>query len=286
MNRLKSMFIGIYPMIAMGIVGSGIYRMIQHGFDPGWFGAMFTAMPILMFFGRAMIFKSIPRTSAHFPLLTFMAVIGLALAVVNFIQSSMTHPQALFAASIGFAGYMLYNFWFSKLGRERDPLLQQGQLLPSFTALDVTGETFFSESLKGKPAVLLFFRGNWCPLCMAQIKEVAAKYRELARHGVTVALISPQPEKNTQELAARFDVPFLFLTDKENKAARTLGIEMKNGLPAGMEMLGYDKDTVLPTVIVTDASGRILYSDETNNYRIRPEPDEYIKVLDAHLQSV
>jgi len=280
------MFIGIYPMLAMGIAGYGIYRMTQYGFDMGWLGATLTTMPVMVFIGRIMMFKNTARTSAHFPMITLAAIVGLGLAIADFFHSSMAQAEALIAAISGFVTYMAYNFWFSKLGRSRNPQLQQGSALPSFSAIDASGEEFTSDSLIGKPAVLIFFRGNWCPLCMAQIKEVAAQYRELAKHGVTVALISPQPEKNTQELAARFDVPFLFLTDRENRAARTLGIEMKNGLPAGMEMLGYDKDTVLPTVIVTDAAGRILYLDETNNYRIRPEPEEYIKVLDAHLQSV
>ena len=57
---------------------------------------------------------------------------------------------------------------------------------------------------------------------------------------------------------------------------------MENGLPAGMEILGYDKDTVYPTVLITDADGRIIYSDLTNNYRIRPEPEEFIKLLNEH----
>jgi len=286
MNRLKSMFIGIYPMLAMGIAGYAIYRMTQHGFDPGWFGATLTTMPMLMFFGRVMIFKNSARTSPHFPVITLAATAGLGLTIANFVQSAMTQPESMVAAATGFISYIIYNFWYSMLGRGRNPLLQPGKTLPAFNAIDASGKHFTSDSLSGKPTLLIFFRGNWCPLCMAQIKEIAAQYRELARHGVTVALISPQPEKNTQALAAKFDVPLLFLTDRENKAARVLGIEVKNGLPTGMEMLGYDKDTVLPTVIVTDAAGRILYSDETDNYRIRPEPEEYIKVLKAHLQSV
>ncbi len=111
---------------------------------------------------------------------------------------------------------------------------------------------------------------------MAQIKEIATRYRELSALGAKIILIAPQPEQKTRSLADKFDVPFIFMTDIDNRAAQALGIEMKNGLPAGMEMLGYDKDTVYPTVIITDTDGRIIYSDFTNNYRIRPEPDEFI----------
>ncbi len=44
-------------------------------------------------------------------------------------------------------------------------------------------------------------------------------------------------------------------------------------------MMGYDSETVLPTVIITDTAGRILWAYETDNYRIRPEPDVYLAVL-------
>ena len=40
-----------------------------------------------------------------------------------------------------------------------------------------------------------------------------------------------------------------------------------------------DDDGVMPTVVVTNANGTILYSDQTDNYRVRPEPDIYISIL-------
>ncbi len=288
MNKLKSMFIGMFPMMAMGISGYAIYQMVQFGFNLIWLGAVLTTMPIMMFISRVMMFKGMARTSDYFPLLTSLAVVGLAISIYGFfieLHSLAHYYPAIVSAVIGFVIYVLYNFWYSSLGRKANSKIGRGKTLPAFHATDAMGKSFSSEILKGKPAVLMFYRGNWCPLCMAQIKEVAARYKELSDKGVTVALISPQPEKNTQTLAKKFNVPFLFLTDNDNKVARALGIEMKNGLPMGMEMFGYDKDTVLPTVIVTDAEGRIIYLDETNNYRVRPEPDEYFKILNKHLQA-
>ena len=75
---------------------------------------------------------------------------------------------------------------------------------------------------------------------------------------------------------------FDFLTDEGNKAARILGIESENGIPLGMQMLGYDSETVLPTVIITDENGRVIWTHETDNYRVRPEPDVFLKVLRTH----
>ncbi|MCG8612348.1 MAG: redoxin domain-containing protein, partial [Pseudomonadales bacterium] len=131
-------------------------------------------------------------------------------------------------------------------------------------------------------SLIIFYRGNWCPLCMAQIKEVSAQYQQLADLGVAVALVSPQPHENTRNLAKKFSVPFKFLVDTENAAAKKLGIFAEDGTPKGLELLGYDSDTVMPTVIITDAQGNIIFADLTDNYRVRPEPDTFIQILKEH----
>ena len=77
---------------------------------------------------------------------------------------------------------------------------------------------------------------------------------------------------------------FDFLTDEGNRAARTLGIESPNGIPMGMQVLGYASDTVLPTVILTNAQGEIVFADQTDNYRVRPEPEVFEKLITGSLE--
>jgi hypothetical protein len=71
-----------------------------------------------------------------------------------------------------------------------------------------------------------------------------------------------------------------FLTDRDNRAAAQLGILAEGGLPMGMQALGYDSDVPMPTVLITASGGKIVYSDLTVNYRIRPEPGDFIEALD------
>ena len=294
MNKIKSLFIGMFPMFAMGISGYGIYYLATSGLNFIWLGAVLITLPIMLFISRIMMFKNMARTTPHFPLITLTAIIGLALSIYGYAvsifsplgtaESNVFNNMSIVLACTGFILFILYNFWYSSLGREVNQALRIGKPLPQFEALDIRGKRINSTVFEGTPTIYLFFRGNWCPLCMAQIKEVATQYKKLSSLGAKVVLCAPQPEKNTQALADKFDVPFIFLTDVDNRAAQALGIEMKNGLPAGMKMLGYNKDTLHPTVIITDTTGSIIYSDLTNNYRIRPEPEDFIKVLSKHAQ--
>jgi hypothetical protein len=75
------------------------------------------------------------------------------------------------------------------------------------------------------------------------------------------------------------------MRDRDNAVAKRLRIFAANGLPTGLQALGYDSDVPLPTVFISDAKGTVIYADLTSNYRIRPEPEDFLRVLDAHLQA-
>lgn len=133
--------------------------------------------------------------------------------------------------------------------------------------------------LAGKKVVYIFYRGNWCPICMTQVRAMVDQYMELKERGAEVLLISPQPNAKSKELAEKFKVEIHFLTDTNNGMAKLLEIEDTNGTPIIPQLAGFDKDTVLPTVIITDELGKIIYLDRTDNYRVRPEPEALIASL-------
>ena len=278
MNFLKSMFISNYMMLAMASSGYSGWMLYQGESVIAWGGVMLTAGPVMMMISWLMMFKSVARTSARFPLLNLLGAVGAGLAVWSWLgQGGSVLPAVL--ALVGWAGFIMYAYWYSSFGRKASHKLKLGAVLPSFTLKDVKGALVSSTKLADKPTVLIFYRGNWCPLCMAQVKELASRYQEISALGVRIALISPQPHSNTVSLAKKLGVDFDFLTDEGNAAARALGINVAFGLPLGMQMMGYNSETVLPTVVITDKSGKVLWAHETDNYRIRPEPDVYLDVL-------
>lgn len=282
MNLLKSIFISNYMMAIMGVAGYAGWMLYQGDNPLAWGGVMLTVVPILSIISVLMIFKKVARTSAHFPLPNSLGAIGVVMALLAWVYQDANVLAPVLAVS-SWGGFLIYAFWFSTFGgRQPSMKLIVGSKLPHFTLLNAQDKTVSTAQLTDRPAILLFYRGNWCPLCMAQLKELVARYKEISALGVRVAMISPQPHSNTIELAKKFDVEFDFLTDAGNAAARTLGIENRNGTPMGMQMFGYENDTVLPTVIITGKDGKIIWTHETDNYRIRPEPDVFLDVLRRH----
>ena len=282
-TRIKSLFVLPFLLVQAGIFVHSLAVLAAEGRSLVWLGPLVSSAGVLGFMawlasGRA------ARTSASLPNLLMAGVIGVCLSLSGVFVQGAGLSLAVIYAFASFGGTLLYIFWYSRLGRERSPLLSVGQTLPDFSLEDLEGRPFASAELRGRPALLLFYRGNWCPLCMAQVREIADRYRELSEHGAQVVLVSPQSHENARALAKRFDVPFRFLVDRGGQAARALSISHPSGVPAGV--LGYDRDTVLPTAIVTDAEGRILLCDQTDNYRLRPEPDTFLEVLEANLSAL
>lgn len=215
------------------------------------------------------------RTSAELPWLRAAVLAGTALSALG---PAPRRARAAQTALAGVVGTEAYIRWYSVLGRRHSPPLDVGQTFPGDVAfVGHDGAPVTGSDLRGRPTALFFYRGNWCPLCVAQVGEMAERWQELEALGADVALVSPQSDEQTAALAARFGVGFRYLRDPDLHAARRLGLVHEGGVPPGLP--GYDPDTVFPTVVVLDAAGRILMSDQTDNYRVRPEPETILAAL-------
>jgi peroxiredoxin len=274
MGALKRYFPIPYLILASVAIGHIITHLVRAP-EAGlaWVGALVAVAPLAVFMSSLVLFQR-ARTSRNQYLLLALALVGTVVSFVDF-----ESPASWYALFLGLIGTFAYVFWYSILDRSVQSVLSVGAMLPELELFDDEGNPVTATA--GKHGLYMFIRGNWCPLCMAQVKEIAAQYRELEARGVEVFLISRQPAANTRALAKRFDAPIRFCIDEDGRLARQLGIEHLGGLPFLMEPLGYDADSVLPTVLITDPSRRIIFADLTDIYRVRPELSAFLAALDA-----
>jgi len=274
---LKSIFVISYLTVATIVTVQSAMAIFIGNALMADIGVLLTAAPLTVFIGYIMLFQNQARTGDRLWPVMALALLGAGLSFYAFLVGTGSITQALTAATMTVL-YFLYDFWYSRLDR-RAIGVSVGKPFPAITLAAVSGANVTSDSLRGAPAILMFFRGNWCPLCMAQVKEIAARYNELKDLGVRVLLVSPQSQRHTGALAKKFDAAMEFMRDDNSEAAKTLGLESRFGTPFGMQALGYESDTVLPTVIIIDAEGIVQWVHATDNYRVRPEPDTFFQVL-------
>jgi peroxiredoxin len=269
---MKHYFVIPYLTALFIIIVTAVVKLFSQQVILPWLMVLLATVPMMTFMMGIMVLQK-ARTREHLYPEMALALIAMFGALYG------QHVVAILLCFVfGVIGIALYDFWYSKL--ERKPTnLNVGSVLPNVELANAEGAVIQTSQLFDKPVVWMFIRGNWCPLCVAQVKEMAESYRVLQERGVDVVIITPQPSEETQKLAKKFDAPMQFLVDKDFKAAKQLGLLHEGGVPAGMP--GYGADTVYPTVLITDKGGKILYSNQTQNYRIRPEPADFIAVLDA-----
>ncbi len=252
---------------------SASYHLSANAFSWSWLGVSVAIAPLVLFMA-IVYFLPWSGISNYIAVPIVAALLGAVLAIIE-----MRLLPTFYTLFFGLGGVLIYIFWYSDLDRRDNPALKIGAKLPEFTVQSIAGEELHSSAFLGRKTLYIFYRGNWCPVCHAQIQALAEEYQEIQRRGVAVVLISPQSPKKSAELAEQLNIAMQVCVDKDNRAAKRLGIVHQYGVPLGV--WGYGGDTVLPTTLIVDEDGSIVYADLTDNFRVRPRVQTLINALDG-----
>src|SRR5580692_707315 len=93
-------------------------------------------------------------------------------------------------------------------------ILPVGAKIPEFQLPDHNGKRVSSSDLlaKGRPA-LCFFRGRWCPFCVAQMEAMNLVWPEIEQAGATLVAISPQTVQQSFFMRDQHKLRFPLLSD-------------------------------------------------------------------------
>ena len=169
-----------------------------------------------------------------------------------------------------------------------------GALMPDGELLDVRGAaTSLAQVRAGRPAVVVFYRGAWCPYCNIALNAYQAELLgELDRRSVTLVALSPQTPDGSLSMQEKNDLGFAVLSDPGNSLARSVGIltapsqearaaQLQLGLD--LEIVNADGTTAIPmpTVLILTPDLTVRWVDVHPDYTTRSEPAEILAALDA-----
>ena len=141
-------------------------------------------------------------------------------------------------------------------------------------------------------AVLVFYRGVWCPYCNVALSAYQQHLLPaLTERGVRLAAVSPQAPDGSLSMQEKHDLGFTVLSDPGNGIARTLGILTQPSdearaaqLELGLDLTAVNADGTtgvpMPTVAILDASHVMRWIDVHPDYSTRTEPAQVISALD------
>jgi len=180
--------------------------------------------------------------------------------------------------------------------------LQVGQNAPQFVVRTVDNEAFiFDPRSLDRPAVLITFRGGWCPYCNMHLSELKDIVSEIDALGVDVLFLSgdrPDLLYSTLSRETQDDIDgldYTILSDADAQAAVALGIAFKASQKTIERRYKKQQDIAdssmlrhgvlpVPSVFAIGRDGVIEYVYSNSDYEVRLPADELLTVVKEMVQ--
>lgn len=138
------------------------------------------------------------------------------------------------------------------------PLLNPGDRFPSITITPVDAVSIdLPDALHGQFAVILFYRGSWCPYCNAQLHAFQRATDKLAGLGATVVALSVDNEATTRDLIAQHGLTFPVGHSADASAIHVATGAFVNTDPVHLQSTGFVLDPVGKVIVSVYSSGAI-----------------------------
>lgn len=167
----------------------------------------------------------------------------------------------------------------------------KGDLIPDVSVKAADASVVkLREAVKSKPAVLIFYRGGWCPFCTRHLMALAEVEKDLTSAGFQILAISADKPAKLAETPNREKLAYTLLSDASMDAAKAFGItfkvpeetvaKYKTDHQIDIEAASGETHHLLPhpAVFIVDQKGGIQFAHVNPDFKTRLEPG---KILEA-----
>jgi len=166
----------------------------------------------------------------------------------------------------------------------------KGDLIPDVTVNTAdASKVKLRDVVKSKPAVLIFYRGGWCPYCSRHLMALASVEKDLSAAGYQILAISADKPAMLVKTPNHEKLTCTLLSDASMDAAKAFGItfkvpddlvaKYKNDYQIDLEATSGETHHLLPhpAVFIVDRGGIIRFAHVNPDYKSRLDPAEILK---------
>jgi len=130
-------------------------------------------------------------------------------------------------------------------------MLETGMKAPDFTLLDKDGNSVSLSDFLGRKVVLYFYPRDNTPGCTRQACAFAGSYEAFKSQDIAVIGVSKDSVASHAKFAAKYDLPFILLSDPELEAIKAFDVWQEKKLYGKVSM------GVVRATYVIDENGMI-----------------------------
>jgi len=169
-----------------------------------------------------------------------------------------------------------------------------GTVLPDAELLDVDGAArTLGEAVGAGPAVLVLYRGHWCPYCNIALRTYQSELLPTLRErGVPLIAVSPQKPDGSLTMKEKHELTYEVLSDPGMVLARAANVVTEPAeeaiaaqLELGLDLAEVNADGTralpMPTVAILDGERTIRWIEVHRDYTRRSEPTDVLAALEA-----
>ena len=167
-----------------------------------------------------------------------------------------------------------------------------GDPIAPFALPDATGQTRTLDELTADgPAVVVFYRGGWCPYCNVTLRTYEQQLLpQLGEFSARLVAISPETPDASLSTREKAELTYTVLSDAGAQVASALGItwqpsetglEAQRQLGLDIRTTRADQSTILPmpTVLIIDRDHVAQFVDIHPDYTGRTEVSDILAAL-------
>jgi peroxiredoxin len=167
--------------------------------------------------------------------------------------------------------------------------LEIGSAVPAVAVQTTTGAAVQLNALtQGKPSVIIFYRGGWCPYCTRHLAALGEVEPELRARGYQILAISTDNAEHAAATEADTELGYQLFADSKMDAAKAFGLAYKVDPPTLEKLASYKIDIEaasgethhllpVPAIFLTDAQEKITFRHFDADYTARLDAEELLK---------
>lgn len=171
-----------------------------------------------------------------------------------------------------------------------------GSRIPDVTLKTIDGEDIrLRDAVSEQPAILIFYRGGWCPYCNRHLAELQKIEGQIKDIGYQIIAISPDRPEKLKESMSKNDLDYTLMSDSPMDATKAFGLAFKveeslvtrykedYGIDLEADS-GYDHHLLpAPAVYILNTEGIVRFNYVNPNYQERINGDILLTAAEVYV---